>query len=54
MMKVRGEGLTRGGPASRLPEKRPVIAAALSFMGLSVGLVAVVLLVLHWVAPSAS
>jgi hypothetical protein len=46
MMKVR--------PASRLPEKRPVIAVALSFVGLSVGFVAVVLLMLHWAAPSAS
>jgi len=55
-MKVRGEGLNPGrpGPVSRLPEKRPVIAAWLSFLGLSVGFVAFVLLVLHWAAPSAS
>ena len=54
MMKVRGGG-TRGGPASRLPEKRPVIdiaAAVLSFLMLSVGFVAAVFLVLHWAAPS--
>jgi len=56
IMKVRGEGLNPGrpGPVSRLPEKRPVIAAWLSFLGLSVGFVAFVLLVLHWAAPSAS
>ena len=34
------------------PRRRPVVAALLSFLVLSVGFVAVVFLVLHWAAPS--
>ena len=34
------------------PRRRPVLAALLSFLVLSVGFVAVVFLVLHWAAPS--
>jgi hypothetical protein len=34
------------------PRRRPVVAALLSFLALSVGFVAVVFLVLHWAAPS--
>ena len=36
------------------PRRRPVLAAVLSFLVLSVGFVAVVFLVLHWAAPSTS
>ena len=34
------------------PRRRPVVAALLSFLVLSVGFVAIVFLVLHWAAPS--
>jgi hypothetical protein len=34
------------------PRRRPVIAAVLSFLVLSAGFVAIVLLLLHWAAPS--
>ena len=34
------------------PRRRPVLAALLSFLVLSVGFVAIVFLVLHWAAPS--
>ena len=34
------------------PRRRPVVAALLIFLVLSVGFVAVVFLVLHWAAPS--
>jgi hypothetical protein len=34
------------------PRRRPVIASVLSFLVLSVGFVAVALLVLHWAAPA--
>ena len=40
--------------ASRLgyPRSRPVFAALIIFLGLSVGFLAIALLVLHWAAPS--
>ena len=34
------------------PRRRPVFAALIIFLGLSIGFLAIALLVLHWAAPS--